>query len=502
MGLPLCWGSAEGGLSAIAAMSPHGAEIHAAASANAGASSEIRTKFDLPFMPPNPAAKYPSGKTARRRDLVTAELTETGVRLTLPEMPGPVRRQILGSDPAVTEPLFAGLKVIDCASYVAAPAAATVLADFGADVIKIEPPGEGDPWRTQYKRPGMPHSEHNHPWLMDNRNKKSLALDLKSTTGKAALDRLVSQADVFITNMPLPGRERLRIRYADFAENCPRLIYASLTAYGEVGDEAGKTGFDATAYWARSGLMDEVRPDHHAIPARSVPAMGDRPTAIALYAAIITALYQRERTGRGGEVRASLMASGMWANGYLIQAELCGVPFPPRPPREESISALTNIYRTLDDRWFMMAAINERQWPALANAIGMPSLTTDPRFVDVGARRVHAVILTQILDAMFARKMLAEWRVILDAAGVTFGAVGTAAEIATDPQALAAGFLRPLADTGMMTVDSPFTLSSAEKVPVALAPGYGEHSRAILQESGYSDREIADLEASGTIASA
>ena len=402
----------------------------------------------------------------------------------------------------MAEPLFAGLKVIDCASYVAAPAAATVLADFGAEVVKIEPPGAGDAWRTQYRRPGMPHSEHNHPWLMDNRNKKGLALDLKSRDGKAVLDRLVSQADVFITNVPLPGRERLGIRYADFAPTCPRLIYASLTAYGEAGEEAGKTGFDATAYWARSGLMEEVRPDHRAVPARSVPGMGDRPTAMALYGAIVTALYQREKTGRGGEVRASLMGNGMWANGYLIQAELCGVSFPPRPPREESITALTNIYRTLDDRWFMLAAINERQWPALANAIGIPSLTTDPRFVDVGARRVHAVVLTQILDAVFARRMLAEWRVLLDAAGVTFGVVGTAAEIATDPQALAAGFLRPIADTGLMTVDSPFTLGNAEKVPVEVAPGYGEHSRAILHGAGYTDMEITDLEASGSIAGA
>src|ERR1700709_2427225 len=272
----------------------------------------------------------------------------------------------------VAEPLFAGLKVIDCASYVAAPAAATVLADFGAEVIKIEPPGGGDPWRTQYQRHGMPPSDHNHPWLMDSRNKRGLGLDLKSEAGRAVLEQLISQADVFITNVPLPARERLRIRFADFAAKYPRLIYASLTAYGEVGEEAGKTGFDATAYWARSGLMDEVRPDHRSTPARSVAGMGDRPTAMALYGAIVTALYQREKTERGGEVRASLMASGMWANGYLIQAKLCGVSFPPRPPREESVSALGNIYRTSDDRWFMLAVLNERQWPALARAVGMP----------------------------------------------------------------------------------------------------------------------------------
>jgi crotonobetainyl-CoA:carnitine CoA-transferase CaiB-like acyl-CoA transferase len=399
----------------------------------------------------------------------------------------------------MTEPLFAGLKVIDCASYVAAPAAATVLADFGADVIKIEPPGEGDPWRTQYRRPGMPPSDHNHPWLMDDRNRRGLVLDLKSEAGRAVLERLVSQADVFITNTPLPARERLRIRYVDFAEACPRLIYASLTAYGEVGDEAGKTGFDLTAYWARSGLMDEVKADHRVMPARSVAGMGDRPTAMALYGAIVTALYRREKTGLGGEVRASLMGSGMWAAAYLIQARLCGTIFPPRPPREESISALGNIYRTSDDRWFMLALSSERQWPALARAIGLPGLAMDPRFNGPEERRVNALDLMAILDEVFAGRPLAEWRTILDAAGLTFGVVGTVAEIVSDPQAMAAGFLRPLGVTGMLTVDSPFTVSGADKVPVVEAPGFGEHAREILREAGYDEGEIEALRASGVV---
>ncbi len=399
----------------------------------------------------------------------------------------------------MTEALFAGLKVIDCASYVAAPAAATVLADFGAEVIKIEPPGEGDPWRTQYKRPGMPPSEHNHPWLMDDRNKRSLVLDLKAEAGRAVLERLVAQTDIFITNTPLPARERLRIRYEDFAANHPRLIYASLTAYGEVGDEAGKTGFDATAYWARSGLMDEVRTDHLTVPARSVAGMGDRPTAMALYGAIVTALYRREKTGLGGEVRASLMASGMWANAYLIQARLCGTLFPPRPPRTESISATGNIYRTADDRWIMLALSSERQWPLLASLLGKPELATDPRFLTGEDRRVNAVILMGILDQIFPTQPLAEWRARLDAAGLTFGVVGTVAEIVTDPQALAAGILRPLADTGMMTVDSPFTLTGTEKVPVERAPGFGEHAGTILRGAGYSDADIASLRAAGIL---
>ena len=399
----------------------------------------------------------------------------------------------------MTEPLFAGLKVIDCASYVAAPAAATVLADFGADVIKIEPPGEGDAWRNVWRRPGMPAAEHNHAWLMDDRNRRGLVLDLKAEAGRAVLERLVAQADVFITNLPLPARERLRMRYVDFAEAHPRLIYASLTAYGEAGQEAGKTGFDLTAYWARSGLMDEVRTDHRHLPARSVAGMGDRPTAMALYGAIVTALYRREKTGRGGEVRASLMGSGLWANAYLIQARLCGTVFPPRPPREESVTALGNMYRTSDDRWFMLALASDRQWPALAQAIGMPGLAADNRFVGPAERRVNAVVLMGILDEVFAQRTLAEWRTVLDAAGLTFGVVGTVAEIVDDPQALANGFLRPLGETGMLTGDSPFSVSGAEKVPVALAPGFGEHGREILLEAGYAEGEIEQLRAAGVV---
>ena len=192
----------------------------------------------------------------------------------------------------------------------------------------------------------------------------------------------------------------------------------------------------------------------------------------------------------------------MWANGYLIQARLCGVAFPPRPPREDSVSALGNIYRTADDRWFMLAIANERQWPALAQAVGRPDLPTDPRFADAEARRVNAVVLMELLDEVFARKPLADWRVLLDAAGLTFGVVGTVAEIASDPQALATGVLRPLGDTGMMTVDSPFTLSGAEKVPVEQAPGHGEHNRTVLRAAGYTDAEIDGLRAEGIIVGA
>jgi formyl-CoA transferase len=398
-------------------------------------------------------------------------------------------------------PLFAGLKVIDCASFIAGPAAATIMADHGADVIKIEPPGEGDPYRLLHVRPGMPSAGVDYASLADGRSKRGLALDLKSPDGRAVLERLVAQADVFVTNYPLPVRARLRVRYADFAQRYPRLVYASMTAYGEAGPEADKTGFDTTAYWARSGLMDEVRTDSGAMPARSVPGMGDHPTASALFGGIAAALYRRERTGQGGEVRANLMNAGMWANSFLIQAVLCGGTVPPRPKREQTANALGAMYRTGDDRWFIVAVISEdRQGPAFAAAVGRADLVDDPRFATTPARRANVRALMDILDATFATDTLAHWRAALDAAGITFGPVGTTNEIAADAQALAVGALRPVEGTPWLTVDSPFTVEGSPKVAARPAPAVGEHSSAILREVGFGEAEIAALKASGAVA--
>ncbi|MCC6717870.1 MAG: CoA transferase [Acetobacteraceae bacterium] len=398
-------------------------------------------------------------------------------------------------------PLFAGLKVIDCASFIAGPAAATILADHGADVIKIEPPGAGDPYRQLHTRPGTPNPGIDYAWLMDSRTKRGLALDLKSPGGRAVLERLVSQADVFVTNFPLPVRERLKLRYADFATKYPRLIYASLTAYGEAGPEADKTGFDTTAYWARSGLMDQVRADSAAMPARSVPGMGDHPTASALFGGIASALYRRERTGQGAEVRASLLNAGMWANSFLIQAVLCGGTIPPRLPRAQTLNALGNMYHTSDARWFIVAVVSEdRQWPQFAAAIGRPDLIADPRFATTQARRANATALMDICDTIFAANTLAHWRETLDRAGITFGPIGTTEEIAADEQALAVGALRPFENDSMLTVDSPFTIEGSPKTPPRRAPDIGQHSREILRDAGYTSSEITALMQSGAVA--
>jgi len=398
----------------------------------------------------------------------------------------------------MTASLFADLKVIDCASWIAGPAAATILADFGADVLKIEPPGAGDPWRAMTPIPGKPTDAY---WQLTSRNKRSLALDLKQADGRAVLYRLLAAADVFLTNFPLPVRERLQIAPAQVLPLNPRLIYASFTAYGEVGDDAAKTGFDSTAYWARTGLMDTVRATAETEPARSAPGMGDYPSATGLYAAIVTALYRREKTGRGGGVQSSLLQNGLWANACFVQSRLYGEPVPHRPPRAQAPNALANHYRCRDGRWFIMALFNEpRQWPGFLAAIGRPDLADDPRFATSAARKAHASALVQVLDAVFAQRDLADWRTRLDAAGVTFGAVQSVNETADDQQMHQIGALVPFADGAGLTVSSPFQLEGETKVAPRRAPALGEHTEVVLREAGYAPEEIARLRALGVLA--
>ncbi len=396
--------------------------------------------------------------------------------------------------------LFDGLKVIDCASYIAAPAAATVMSDFGADVIKIEPPGAGDPYRNRAQTPATGYVHPVSPnWVLDNRNKRGLALNLATEPGQAVLRRLVADADVFITNFPPPVRRALRITHEDLAPLNERLIYGSFTGYGETGPEADKPGFDATAWWARSGLMHLVRAGESTVPARSLAGMGDHPSAMAMYAAIVTALYQRERTGRGGQCGSSLLMNGLWANGCQVQAALCGETVSVQPERARASGPLRNLYRCADGRWLLLSIVgDDRRWSRVRETLAS-DLLDDPRFASPHGRAEHAVALTAALDVIFGERPLAEWRAILDASGLVFGIVSEMDDIPHDAQMRESGALVPFHDEELLTVTSPFWVEGQEKVAPRHAPHVGEHSDAVLRDAGYAEDEIGAMRAADIV---
>src|ERR1700744_4180500 len=248
----------------------------------------------------------------------------------------------------MSQGIFYGLKVLDCASFIAGPAAGTILSDFGADVIKIEPPGKGDPHRFMYVIEPNPRSKRNYFWQQTNRNKRGLALNLKHPKAVGIMKKLLSTADVFIINYPPHVRQALGLTYENVRAINPRIIYADITGYGEKGPEADKPGFDLTAYWARTGLMDSTR-NEGSPPTIPVSGIGDHATASTLYGAIVTGLYRREKSGMGCNVSTSLIGEGAWAASGWIQAALDGVTVSGAPSnREKPHNALTNTYPTSD----------------------------------------------------------------------------------------------------------------------------------------------------------
>ncbi len=394
-----------------------------------------------------------------------------------------------------------GLRVLDVSSFIAAPAAAVVLGDYGADVIKVEPPGEGDPHRNNIALASFPKSEVNYPWHLDARNKRSIALDLKHPEGRAVLDRLIDRADILITNFPFPVRERLRLRYEDVASRNERLIYASFSGYGETGADKDQPGYDANGYFARSGLLDALHFEGQP-PGFAMPAQGDRPSAMALLSAILLALIDRGRTGKGTWVASNLLANGLWSNGVYAQAALIGAYLPNRPPRERPRSALANIYLTSDDRWLQINVTNEaRDWPVIAAMIERTDLVADPRFAERAARHANASALREILDGAIRLRPFAHWNRILKARAVPHAPINRLQDIPVDAQAEAA-----LAVVGTdiaempRTLAAPFQLGHAEPRRPGPGPALGQHTDVILREAGLSENEIAALRAGGAVA--
>ena len=401
----------------------------------------------------------------------------------------------------MTEHLFSDLKVVDCGSYIAAPAAATMLGDFGADVVKIEPPHSGDVYRRLPKLPGNPRGDDNYAWTLDARNKRSLALDLRNPSAQEVLHRLAAQADVFITNYPLKSRERFGFPYETLAAGNPRLIYASFTGYGETGKEAHKPGYDVTAWWARSGMMDVARAHATDTPVRPTVGMGDHPAAISLFAAILIALYRRQQTGTGTYVSSSLLANGIWANSYMAQAALLGATMVPRPPRVEALNALSSYYKCSDGRWLILTMLNEeRDWPILARCLGLADLIDNPRFATRKDRHANSVALVAELDVAFGSKDRDIWQRALHEHGLVFEVVAAVEEIPNDQQLVDNGIVIPTADGVTMTVSGPLDVQGAPKVTPRRPPDIGEHTDEVLAEVGYDVAAIKALHTNGAVA--
>src|ERR1700747_941024 len=300
--------------------------------------------------------------------------------------------------------IFSGLKVVDLASFIAGPSAAVIVSTFGADVIKVEPPS-GDLWRIANHLPPQPVAEDAYPWHLANRNKRGMALDLKTPGAQQVLEKLVKWADVLVVNTPHPARKKLKLEYDDVAQWNPRLIYADVTGFGENGPDANLPGFDITSYWARSGLLSMSR-DAGAPPTWPVAGSGDNATAVGLYSAIVTALYRRERTGKGSHVTTSLLAEGVWSASVSIQAALCEAKFFALHDRKNPANAALNVYSAADGAWFVLIVTPDKL-AAVAKAIGRPDLLTDPRFSDQAKLVENMSALAEILDDVFGSQPMA-----------------------------------------------------------------------------------------------
>jgi crotonobetainyl-CoA:carnitine CoA-transferase CaiB-like acyl-CoA transferase len=393
------------------------------------------------------------------------------------------------------ELLFEGLKVVDVASWIAGPVAATILADYGADVIKVEMPGIGDGYRALAAAPGMPVSDVNYTWMMDSRNKRSLTLNLKDPRGKAILLRLVSDCDVYVTNQPMPMRRTLGLTYDDLKQVNPRMIFASLTAYGEDGPERDREGFDLVAYWARAGLMDLVRTGD-VEPAQSLPGMGDHPTAVALYAAIVTALLRREKTGAGSEVHTSLLANGVWAAGCVAQARLMDADF--SGWRNSVRIAITRpLYRASDNRWLQFTMVRTpTEIEALLQTVGLGHVLADQRFATAEARLENGVELVGQMRDRIAFRTSQEWLVSFHEAKVPAALMGTLDDLVSDPQLTVNRMTVPMEDPGRATqrvINHPINVAGLSRRPVHPAPDLGQHSDEILGSLGFRPAEIAEL---------
>ena len=392
--------------------------------------------------------------------------------------------------------LFSGLKVIDAASFLAGPCAATILSDYGADVVKIEPPA-GD----RHRSIAAGH-ESEWSWQLTDRNRRGLALDISTLEGYEVLMRLLQAADVFVVNFSAGQLRRFRLEWETLRQVNPRLVFAQISAYGLEGDEADRPAFDLTGWFARTGIMDLMH-DKDVPPSLPAGGVGDHATAMTLFAGILMALYRRDRTGEGGMVSTSLAATGTWANGLNLQAVLAGVDGAARRDREGWSNPVQNVYTTRDGRHVLLAVQNiGRDWTKLVDALDAPHWRDDPRMQPVKPLFSNRFFAREQIQQAVGALDAAELCRRLDACGIVHSLVARNAEVIDDPQLIANGVFVPFA-SGMpgvaRTLATPIQLTDEPQVAPRRAPGIGEHSREVLTEYGFSAAEIEALASAGVI---
>jgi crotonobetainyl-CoA:carnitine CoA-transferase CaiB-like acyl-CoA transferase len=397
-----------------------------------------------------------------------------------------------------------GIRVLDCGVFHAGPGGPAILGDLGAEVIKIEQPGVGDPIRLagQIGRIRFGAAGGRNLFFEGaNRSKKGITLNLKSEKGRAILYRLVEQSDVFLTNMRPAAVENLKIGYAVLREINPRLIYASVSAYGPTGPEKHRGGFDYQGQ-ARSGLMYSMG-EAGMPPVACQFGIVDQATAIMTSHQILTALFMRERTGAGQEVHVSILSSAMYLLYFNILLTTVGGLQVPRHQRAAE-NPLRNYYRCGDDRWLMMTLTPpDRHWGPLCAALGHPELENDPRYDTDEKRSANAAELVMRFDEIFARRPRDEWLRVFGEHDLFCCAINTLEELATDPQVIANDYLVDFDHPELGSVKLPGYpghFSESRAGTMLAAPELGEHTAEVLSRlCGYGEAEIKALQAEGVV---
>jgi|TARA_B100001964_G_C14247316_1_gene608110 crotonobetainyl-CoA:carnitine CoA-transferase CaiB-like acyl-CoA transferase len=389
------------------------------------------------------------------------------------------------------------ITVIELDSWMAAPSTGAILADLGARVIKVEPPG-GDPMRYTSRKPKSDHDfqDYDFQFDVDNRGKESIQIDLNKPGGIELLQKLCTAADVFMCNLLKSRQEKYALEPAKLLKLNPRLVHATLTGYGTTGPDAWRPGYDVTAFFGRSGLYDAMREGADGLVPQARPAQGDHVTGLAFVSAILAALRLAEKTGEGQVVETSLYESAVWtqATDYSVTA----VDHEPvrKRARHEMLAPTSNRYPCGDGRWVVFNMPEAKSWPPFCKALGLERWLEDERFIDASSRYRHMEELTAGVDDALQSKGRDEWGVIFDKAGLIWGPVLGLHEVPDDEQAKAINLFPVLEDEAIgeyATVGIPMRFANADVGPKSRSPQLGEHTSEVLSSFGLTDEEISDL---------